>query len=368
MKSNKSCPTQSFINNTEGVLLDIDILLGILINISSDEYKLEILTKYAATSGDSLSGYSIAVFLCTIKEFEYKARALWVLSRNKTKFDITDIIYIINEVGSHENVFFFLKTIQQKISGSATTLCVSHVLDKLVLEKYKIEALRIICKNVVVEGDVRIIFNAFGTEKAKRLSRGWSKNFKNGQNNLYHIVSGTAATGKSENVTLDSPCSTKTEPIRNVTCNNLVHTTNSLVDTCSTALRYDFTMDGLCETGSVTARGLVKYSDWWKDLDIKEGYQRIQKLQKDGKCKNENTSITDTLPIPEKSLCVVCMEHERNVVLPRCGHLCLCDMCADKISKSSQKTISPTRTTIAKTAECPVCRQTSDTWIKVYNV
>lgn len=44
--------------------------------------------------------------------------------------------------------------------------------------------------------------------------------------------------------------------------------------------------------------------------------------------------------LPENQLCVVCRQNPREIILLPCGHVCLCEDCADGIHEC-----------------CPVCRQ-----------
>ena len=48
----------------------------------------------------------------------------------------------------------------------------------------------------------------------------------------------------------------------------------------------------------------------------------------------------------DETECIVCMENEHDVILFKCGHYCLCNVCATKIKESSGK--------------CPMCRADID--------
>ena len=52
---------------------------------------------------------------------------------------------------------------------------------------------------------------------------------------------------------------------------------------------------------------------------------------------------SSALKYREERLCVVCMVHEKKVLLLPCKHLCMCKACTDKIVTGS--------------ARCPVCRE-----------
>jgi hypothetical protein len=51
-------------------------------------------------------------------------------------------------------------------------------------------------------------------------------------------------------------------------------------------------------------------------------------------------SIDPTNPESNTSVCVICMTNVRNILLKKCGHICMCNQCVNKLVKK----------------ECPICR------------
>ena len=75
--------------------------------------------------------------------------------------------------------------------------------------------------------------------------------------------------------------------------------------------------------------------------------------------KNEEKAIKDLQnlkrnfrEVSDKLLCIICQENDRGVIILPCKHLCLCQICADKI-KIKKKT-------------CPVCQQPISDYLKFY--
>ncbi len=66
----------------------------------------------------------------------------------------------------------------------------------------------------------------------------------------------------------------------------------------------------------------------------------------------EKLPIGDVTPCddPEKS-CRICYQNERNYVAIPCGHILLCADCVTKLTKDS----------------CPMCRQPTSSWQRVYD-
>jgi len=58
------------------------------------------------------------------------------------------------------------------------------------------------------------------------------------------------------------------------------------------------------------------------------------------------------IPLPEEEACVICMIGKRSHVLIPCGHLCLCETCADRV----------------KFDKCPICRTHISQVVKTFSV
>ena len=56
--------------------------------------------------------------------------------------------------------------------------------------------------------------------------------------------------------------------------------------------------------------------------------------------------------VAESNECAVCMGHKDHILIP-CGHVCVCEQCANSIMASSK--------------QCPVCRSTVMHICKVYS-
>lgn len=82
--------------------------------------------------------------------------------------------------------------------------------------------------------------------------------------------------------------------------------------------------------------------DWLEGAtvqEVKEQLHQLHKMQEEIREKQE------------QSTCVVCMDREINVVLIPCGHLIMCNHCAESLASK----------------KCPTCRQTISQVVKVYN-
>jgi len=60
----------------------------------------------------------------------------------------------------------------------------------------------------------------------------------------------------------------------------------------------------------------------------------------------------------EEKLCSICRENEKTHACIPCGHLCLCAMCAEDLSKRGVKGQNKTR--------CPICRVEADNFSMIY--
>eukprot|EP00931_Biecheleriopsis_adriatica_P034171 TRINITY_DN19767_c0_g1_i1.p1 TRINITY_DN19767_c0_g1~~TRINITY_DN19767_c0_g1_i1.p1 ORF type:complete len:468 (-),score=59.37 TRINITY_DN19767_c0_g1_i1:123-1526(-) len=66
-----------------------------------------------------------------------------------------------------------------------------------------------------------------------------------------------------------------------------------------------------------------------------------------------------------QSTCVVCLDAERVISCIPCGHLCLCESCAEKIVPSSEGA-KPSKKAQSR-ARCPVCNQKASGKLRVWN-
>jgi hypothetical protein len=62
-----------------------------------------------------------------------------------------------------------------------------------------------------------------------------------------------------------------------------------------------------------------------------------------------NDTVTDHTSPGYSAACVICLEAPPTMVVVPCGHMCLCEKCADKVAKT-----------------CPICRRSNITIIKVH--
>lgn len=105
------------------------------------------------------------------------------------------------------------------------------------------------------------------------------------------------------------------------------------------------------------AKELRKLSRRWEKkptkeeiVDLTNEEDKLMKNYRNGNITSEKKiqSVFAEDEIPEKMLCCVCMERERNIVLMDCKHLVLCENCSTGISK------------------CPICNKNAKEKIKIF--
>jgi len=72
------------------------------------------------------------------------------------------------------------------------------------------------------------------------------------------------------------------------------------------------------------------------------------------KCRKPSVTKTDE----EEKACSVCQENEKTHACIPCGHMCLCALCAEELSKRSLKD--------DKNRRCPICRVEVDNFSRIY--
>lgn len=105
--------------------------------------------------------------------------------------------------------------------------------------------------------------------------------------------------------------------------------------------------------------GLIKFIDNHVDVGVAQnngnliqifGSNRIQETKpiiiKDGDEKEDNVTI-------DENFCVVCLSNKKCILLHTCNHVCLCESCLSGVIKD-------------KKIDCPMCRQISVKWNKVF--
>lgn len=75
-----------------------------------------------------------------------------------------------------------------------------------------------------------------------------------------------------------------------------------------------------------------------------------------GEIKSKNLSVQKT--DEEEKACSICMENEKTHACIPCGHMCLCALCAEDLSKRAEQTQT--------NAKCPVCRFQVDNFSRIY--
>ncbi|CAG9764087.1 unnamed protein product [Ceutorhynchus assimilis] len=90
--------------------------------------------------------------------------------------------------------------------------------------------------------------------------------------------------------------------------------------------------------GAVVA-GIVIRKYWKQKKQLKDAEER--KVIREQSRKNRRRLIRDSKDLSDNKVCVVCRSNPIEIILLPCGHVCLCEDCADDITSS-----------------CPVCRAT----------
>jgi hypothetical protein len=69
---------------------------------------------------------------------------------------------------------------------------------------------------------------------------------------------------------------------------------------------------------------------------------------------------TKVIPLPSETIvssvwpeCCICMDRKSNIVLIPCGHMCICDIDAEKLKYQNER-------------KCPICREEVTIFQKVY--
>lgn len=71
-----------------------------------------------------------------------------------------------------------------------------------------------------------------------------------------------------------------------------------------------------------------------KKLEEENLKRQVEEIRKERRRKTRDVDL------PESQVCVVCRQNPREIILLPCGHVCLCEDCADGIHE-----------------HCPVCRK-----------
>jgi len=76
----------------------------------------------------------------------------------------------------------------------------------------------------------------------------------------------------------------------------------------------------------------------------------------DGESKPKKPSVMKT--DDEEKACSICQENEKTHACIPCGHMCLCALCAEDLSKKGVKGQLKTR--------CPICRVEANNFSRIY--
>lgn len=106
---------------------------------------------------------------------------------------------------------------------------------------------------------------------------------------------------------------------------------------------WELVANGLINENDVTDNGKILPT-----LDIIKLIPKIKKKNNDKKIHINREPIYKIDDKP-KNVCVICLSRERRYATTPCAHLCLCELCCNKIDK------------------CPICRKKNIGLMRIYN-
>ena len=99
---------------------------------------------------------------------------------------------------------------------------------------------------------------------------------------------------------------------------------------------------GLAQLGQMEMRAAAKNAN----LERLEDHMTSEALQQTAGNHAGSYACNSSKQGSATGMCVVCMEHEKSVVLIPCKHMCMCKGCTDKLIAQSER----------QKAICPLCR------------
>ena len=100
---------------------------------------------------------------------------------------------------------------------------------------------------------------------------------------------------------------------------------------------------------------LLAQTSGWQEQDALHALDSLQDVQEKGAMPRttEDPAVqTSDLAACEEDHCVICLTHQKTIAFVPCGHLCVCDQCAQ-----SGKLLRD---------RCPVCRQQANTLLRIF--
>lgn len=111
----------------------------------------------------------------------------------------------------------------------------------------------------------------------------------------------------------------------------------------------------LCYITGIIGSGVVvylickHYKDWKRKRESEQFLNEARNARTEKAIANRNQNVSST---DGENVCVVCLNNPREVILLNCGHICICAECM---------------IVLPQPLKCPVCRQSVERYLHVYN-
>ncbi|XP_073296663.1 E3 ubiquitin-protein ligase SPL2-like isoform X1 [Primulina huaijiensis] len=105
---------------------------------------------------------------------------------------------------------------------------------------------------------------------------------------------------------------------------------------------------GICVLAYSVARNWMKWKAWRQQREVRQQHNDIEVSSPVAVAEEESADV------PDGELCVICLTRRRHSAFIPCGHLVCCQRCA----LSVEREVSP---------KCPVCRQSIQSSVRIYD-